>query len=90
MFLSLLCSSVGEFLGVYAGLGLFQALFILIGSFALSIGGILASQSLHDGMLSNILRSPMAFFDTTPLGRILNRFSKDIYTIDEAIPNSLR
>ena len=41
-------------------------------------------------MLKNILRSPMSFFDTTPLGRILNRFSKDIYTIDEVIPRSIR
>ena len=41
-------------------------------------------------MLKNILRSPMSFFDTTPLGRILNRFSKDIYIIDEIIPRSIR
>ena len=41
-------------------------------------------------MLKNILRSPMSFFDTTPLGRVLNRFSKDIYTIDEVIPRSIR
>lgn len=41
-------------------------------------------------MLKNILHSPMSFFDTTPLGRILNRFSKDIYTIDEVIPRTLR
>ncbi|GCB75002.1 hypothetical protein scyTo_0019708 [Scyliorhinus torazame] len=38
----------------------------------------------------NILRVPMLFFDTTPTGRIVNRFSKDIYTIDETIPMSFR
>ena len=33
---------------------------------------------MHDEMLSSVLRSPMAFFDSTPAGRILNRFSKDM------------
>lgn len=54
------------------------------------MSAVFASRTLHNSMLKNILRSPMSFFDTTPLGRILNRFSKDIYIIDEVIPRSLR
>ena len=49
-----------------------------------------ASGKLHGDMLSNILRSPMEFFDTTPMGRILNRFSRDIETIDNILPNLIR
>ena len=49
----------------------------------------MASIVIHKRLLVNILRLPMSFFDTTPSGRILNRFSKDIYTIDELIPRSV-
>jgi ABC-type multidrug transport system fused ATPase/permease subunit len=45
-----------------------------------------ASINLHNKMFSAILRGAMRFFDTNPSGRILNRFSKDIGTIDELLP----
>lgn len=40
---------------------------------------------MHRNCLSNVIASPMLFFDTTPVGRILNRFSKDIDTLDVII-----
>ena len=40
---------------------------------------------MHSGLLKNILASPMLFFDTTPQGRVLNRFSKDIDVVDSTI-----
>lgn len=45
---------------------------------------------MHSLMLSNALRWPMMLFDTTPLGRILNRFSKDVETIDNILPQVIR
>lgn len=49
-----------------------------------------ASKTLHTGMLANVLRSPMMFFDTTPSGRIVNRFSRDVETLDNTLPQQLR
>eukprot|EP00043_Microstomoeca_roanoka_P016335 m.166363 g.166363 ORF g.166363 m.166363 type:complete len:1602 (+) comp16436_c27_seq1:218-5023(+) len=82
--------STGGFLGVYAALGLGNAFGTLTISLLLAYGSIRASRIYHTNMLDRVLRSPMSFFDTTPMGRILNRFSKDIYVIDETIPSSLR
>ena len=66
-----------------------QSFLVLCASFSLALGAIMASRLIHKRLLVNILRLPMSFFDTTPSGRILNRFSKDIYTIDEIVPRSI-
>uniref|UniRef100_A0A4X1UUX8 ATP-binding cassette sub-family C member 5 n=1 Tax=Sus scrofa TaxID=9823 RepID=A0A4X1UUX8_PIG len=49
-------------------------------------GTLRASSRLHDELFRRILRSPMKFFDTTPTGRILNRFSKDMDEVDVRLP----
>uniref|UniRef100_A0A4W5MYN9 Multidrug resistance-associated protein 4 n=1 Tax=Hucho hucho TaxID=62062 RepID=A0A4W5MYN9_9TELE len=47
-----------------------------------------AAQSLHNRMFNSILRTPVRFFDVNPIGRILNRFSKDISQLDSMLPNT--
>ncbi|NWQ58725.1 MRP3 protein, partial [Neopipo cinnamomea] len=76
-------------IGVYAALGLLQGLIVLISSFTLAMGGINAAQTLHAALLENKFHTPQSFYDTTPTGRIINRFSKDIYVIDEVIPPTI-
>nr|DBA26326.1 TPA: hypothetical protein GDO54_010602 [Pyxicephalus adspersus] len=49
-------------------------------------GTLRASSKLHDELFRRILRSPMKFFDTTPTGRVLNRFSKDMDEVDVRLP----
>ena len=62
---------------------------VLLASIIFATGRIRASRNLHLDMLSNIMRSPLHFFDSTPMGRITNRFSKDIDMIDTIIPWTL-
>ncbi|KFR07766.1 Canalicular multispecific organic anion transporter 2, partial [Nipponia nippon] len=76
-------------IGVYAALGLLQGLMVLICSFTLAMGGINAARTLHAALLENKFHTPQSFYDTTPTGRIINRFSKDIYVIDEVIPPTI-
>ncbi|XP_010618468.1 canalicular multispecific organic anion transporter 2 isoform X1 [Fukomys damarensis] len=77
-------------LGVYATLGLLQGVLVMLAAFTMAMGAVQAARLLHHTLLQNKMRSPQSFYDTTPSGRILNRFSKDIHVIDEVLaPNVL-
>ena len=78
------------YLGVYAGIGIIQSLLLLASAISLGVGVVFATRTLHNNLLKNILRCPMSYFDTTPLGRVLNRFSLDTFTIDEMIPSAVQ
>jgi ATP-binding cassette subfamily C (CFTR/MRP) protein 1 len=74
------------YLSVYGALGTASALTICLSSVITAVGGLNASNILHDNMLGGVLRAPMSFFDTTPKGRIVNRFAKDVDYVDRSIP----
>ncbi|RXM37152.1 Multidrug resistance-associated protein 1 [Acipenser ruthenus] len=77
-------------LGVYGALGFAQGIAIFGTTVAISVGGIIASRHLHQDLLHNMLRSPMSFFERTPSGNLLNRFSKEVDAIDCMIPDGLK
>ncbi|KAF5850404.1 hypothetical protein GGP41_002612 [Bipolaris sorokiniana] len=82
--------SQGAYIGAYAAFGFSQALFMFFFSFAVSIFGTRAGKVMLHRAITRVLRAPMSFFDTTPLGRITNRFSKDIDVMDNTITDSIR
>lgn len=50
------------------------------------LGTLKASKLLHGIMLWAIVRAPLTFFDTTPIGRLLSRFSNDLHALDMKLP----
>ena len=75
---------------VWAGLwGLYSALAILVfllSEVMLYRATLGAARKLHDVVFANLLKGSMTFFDTTPVGRITNRFSRDIDIVDSLMP----
>lgn len=45
----------------------------------------MTARSLHNQMFNALLRAPVLFFDSNPIGRVVNRFSKDVSSIDEQL-----
>lgn len=66
------------------------AIFLLFGTITIALGCLEASSILHEGMIARTFRLPMSHFDTTPIGRIVNRFAKDVDVVDNLIPSSIR
>ncbi|KAJ3300226.1 Multidrug resistance-associated protein 1 [Borealophlyctis nickersoniae] len=84
-------TSVMKRLGVYGALGILFSLTVVGQSIYVWVFcGIRSARTMHEKLLNNITRLPQSFFDTTPLGRIMNRFSKDQYTVDETLPQSFQ
>uniref|UniRef100_A0A3Q1JDY7 ATP-binding cassette sub-family C member 5 n=1 Tax=Anabas testudineus TaxID=64144 RepID=A0A3Q1JDY7_ANATE len=71
---------------IYASSMGVMLIFKFIRGIAFVKGTLRTSSKLHDELFHKILRCPMKFFDTTPTGRILNRFSKDMDEVDTRLP----
>ncbi|XP_065588705.1 ATP-binding cassette sub-family C member 6 isoform X1 [Cyrtonyx montezumae] len=76
--------------GVFGALGVIQALVRFASTAAVFLGGVLASHKLFLQLLRNVARSPTVFFEETPIGNLLNRFSREMDAIDSIIPDKLK
>ncbi|CAK7197677.1 ATP-binding cassette transporter yor1 [Sporothrix eucalyptigena] len=80
----------GVYIGVYAALGAVQACLTFSFMVSLSIFGTRSSKVMLRRAIGRVLRAPMSFFDTTPLGRITNRFSRDVDVMDNSLSDAMR
>lgn len=77
------------YLGIYVALSAISALVGVLRYFWIFSGSIRASRKLFDALSFCVLRTPLRWMDTVPLGRILNRFTADFNIIDSRISNDL-
>ncbi|KAL3485034.1 hypothetical protein BJX62DRAFT_247912 [Aspergillus germanicus] len=70
------------YLAIYIGISAAACLIGTLRCLALALAFIESSRQLFDDLLATVLRAPLRWLDTVPLGRILNRFTSDIYLLD--------
>ncbi|MNK08114.1 putative ABC transporter ATP-binding protein [compost metagenome] len=69
-------------IGIYGLLGVSVLILSLLNNLLWLDRGIKAGRNMHDQMLKSVLKAPVRFFDSTPIGRIIQRFSRDIESVD--------
>ncbi|KAF6715600.1 Multidrug resistance-associated protein 4 [Oryzias melastigma] len=74
------------YLGMYSGLTAAAVVFGFIRSLVIFHSLVKSAQTLHNSMFAAVLRTHVRFFDVNPIGRVLNRFSKDIGQMDSMLP----
>lgn len=82
-------SSSMTYLYIFIGIAILNSIFTLVRAFIFAYGGVQAAVALHDRLLSAVLKTSLLFFDLTAFGIIINRFSSDIFNVDDALPFTL-
>ena len=73
---------------IYIGLVLTAIVLQLVRGLFLYLSTIRSAVQLHNKMANAVIKAPILLFDSTPAGRILNRFAKDIGAMDSPLPDS--
>lgn len=74
------------YLGIYGMIAAFQVVFLGVNAIVVALARVKASDDFHFNLVNSVVHAPISFFDSTPIGRIINRFSHDINGIDEVVP----
>ena len=73
---------------IYGSLVGASFIFLIIRALSFYLVSLRCSERLHDKMVAAVLQAPVVFFDSNPVGRIMNRFSKDISCMDDVLPKT--
>ncbi|CAJ2507141.1 Uu.00g083270.m01.CDS01 [Anthostomella pinea] len=77
--------NVDYYLGILALIGLAGAFLALVRDLWVFFGSLTASWKIHNRLVSSVARAKFKFFDVTPLGQLMNRFSKDLEAVDQEV-----
>ncbi|KAL5111693.1 Multidrug resistance-associated protein 7 [Taenia crassiceps] len=79
-------NSTKFYFSVYGGIIGANLIFTMLRAILFAFAGLKAAATIHQHMLDAVLQGEMHFFEATPLGRILNRFSSDVGIVDNSLP----
>lgn len=82
--------SRNQYIAIYVALAMSQALFMFLFTASISNFGSTSSRRTLDRATEKVMRSPQAWHDTQPLGRIIGRLSRDADVVDNQLPDALR
>ena len=77
------------FVTVWALFSAMQVIMAIVKILATQLAGLRAARAIHTTLLTRVLHAPSSFFDVTPLGRVINRFTTDIDAVDRSMANTV-
>lgn len=79
-----------DYIGLYITFGVLQALLLFAFGASVSVLSGRATRRMVDDATARVIEAPVSFHDTQPLGRIMNRLSRDVEVMDSQLPESVR
>ncbi|KAF7560128.1 hypothetical protein G7046_g4026 [Stylonectria norvegica] len=78
------------YLSIYFAIGMTWILLVTLGTLLLFAGAVRAGATLHSRMLTSMLGATFAFITSTPAGQLMNRFSSDMFSLDNTLPELVK
>jgi hypothetical protein len=79
-----------HFIAIYSLISLVICILMFLRNIVTRLSGCESTKNLFRNLLSTVLHAPMSFYDTTPLGRVTNRFARDVNVLDDSLPGTIR